>query len=215
VVDDSCYTRDALSLLLTAHHLQIKSFDNALDFLEHCRLSQLGCWQQGDLEYYPKCVVHQPGCLVLDMQMPLMSGLELQQELIKRSILLPIIFLTAHANVSVAAQAFKAGAFDFLEKPFDNNVLLERIHNAIAEDYLAFRKRCQKCKALYRYSVLTQREKEVMCLMAKSFSSKEIAQQLKISHRTIETHRAHLMVKMQAENLTELIMMAINCELVH
>jgi two-component system, LuxR family, response regulator FixJ len=196
LVDDNSYARDSLSLLIERNGLSVKSFDNALSFLNNCN-------------------PYQQGCLILDIQMPIMSGLELQEELKKRFIPIPVIFLSGHADVSLSSKAFKAGAFDFLEKPFYNNVLIKSIHEAIAQDYVAFEKCSLKCEIQNRYLQLTDREKEVMRLVVKSYSSKEIAQRLKISHRTIETHRAHLMKKMQAENLADLIVMAISYELIN
>jgi FixJ family two-component response regulator len=214
LVDDNLGTREFLCVLVKSHNLQVEAFDSALSFLENCQLAQRKCRQehQGNV-YPPECPMRLSGCLVLDIQMPVMTGLELQQELIKHHFDLPIIFLSGHADVSSSTQAFKAGAFDFFEKPFDNDLLFKRIQEAIIFDSSVYEQRCLKCKMQYSYQTLTQREKDVFCLIVKGYSNKEIALLLQISPRTIESHRAHLMEKMKAENLTDLIRMAINYDL--
>jgi FixJ family two-component response regulator len=141
-----------------------------------------------------------------------MDGLELQEELTRRNISVPIIFISGNADIPDSAKAFRAGAVDFLEKPFDSAVLLERIAEAIKKDIEHRRKLIEKCKLQERLNYLTEREKEVLCLIVSSYSNKEAAKALDISKRTIDIHRAHIMEKMQAENIAELIMMAMQCE---
>ncbi|SJM90468.1 Response regulator protein TodT [Crenothrix polyspora] len=193
LVDDEFAVRDSLTLLIESTGQSIRSFDSADAFLAN---------------YNPAL----PGCLLLDVRMPIMDGLELQEELIRRSISVPIIFISGNADIPDSAKAFRAGAVDFLEKPFDSNVLLARIAEAVKKDIEYRRKQIEKRKLQERLNYLTEREKEVLCLIVSSYSNKEAAKALDISKRTIDIHRAHIMEKMQAENIAELIMMAMQCE---
>ncbi len=193
LVDDEFAVRDSLTLLIESTGQSIRSFDCAADFLQ---------------SYNPAL----PGCLLLDVRMPIMDGLELQEELTKRDISIPIIFISGNADIPDSARAFRAGAVDFLEKPFDSEVLLARIAEAIKKDIEHRRKLVEKRKLQERLNYLTEREKEVLCLIVSSYSNKEAAKALDISKRTIDIHRAHIMEKMQAENIAELIMMAMQCE---
>lgn len=193
LVDDEFSIRDSLTLLIESTGQAIRSFESAEAFLN---------------SYAPE----QPGCLLLDVRMPLMTGHELQNELLKRDINIPIIFISGHAAIADSAKAFRAGAVDFLEKPFDNAVLLERINEAIKKD-LAFREEFAKKRRIQeRINHLTAREKEVLGLIVKSHSNKESAKILNISNRTVDVHRASIMEKMQAENIAELITMVMYCE---
>jgi FixJ family two-component response regulator len=193
LVDDEFAVRDSLTLLIESTGQSIRSFDSADAFLAN---------------YNPAL----PGCLLLDVRMPIMDGLELQEELIRRNISVPIIFISGNADIPDSAKAFRAGAVDFLEKPFDSNVLLARIAEAVKKDIEYRRKQIEKRKLQERLNYLTEREKEVLCLIVSSYSNKEAAKALDISKRTIDIHRAHIMEKMQAENIAELIMMAMQCE---
>lgn len=193
LVDDEFAIRDSLTLLIESTGQSIKSFDCATAFLD---------------AYNPTI----PGCLLLDVRMPIMDGLELQEVLIRRDISIPIIFISGNADIPDSAKAFRAGAVDFLEKPFDSKVLLERIAEAIKKDIEHRRKQIEKRKLQQRLNYLTEREKEVLCLIVSSYSNKEAAKALDISKRTIDIHRAHIMEKMQAENITDLIVMAMQCE---
>ena len=193
LVDDEFAIRDSLTLLIESSGQAVRSFESAEAFLNN---------------YNPE----QPGCLLLDVRMPLMSGHELQTELLNREISIPIIFISGHADIPDSAKAFRAGAVDFLEKPFNNEVLLERIHEAIHKD-LAFRAELVKKRRIQeRIDHLTSREKEVLGLIVKSHSNKESARILNISNRTVDVHRASIMEKMQAENIAELITMVMYCE---
>lgn len=196
LVDDEYPIRDSLTLLIESTGQPIKSFDSAEAFLK---------------AYDPE----QSGCLVLDVRMPVMSGLELQEELVARGVTLPIIFISGHAKIPDSAKAFRAGAIDFLEKPFENIVLLERIQESIRKDLENREKLIEKRKLQSRIDCLTPREKEVLLLIVSSHSNKESAKKLSISSRTIDVHRARIMQKMQAENLAELVVMAMHCDVLH
>lgn len=146
----------------------------------------------------------QPGCVVLDIRMPTMSGLELQQAMAARRIDLPIIFITGHADVSIAVLAMKHGAFEFLEKPFKDQALLD----AIAQAVRTSRERCgrtrQQDELRRRYDQLTAREREVAVHVARGLANKLIARELDISEKTVQVHRAHVMEKMRAHSAAEL-----------
>jgi RNA polymerase sigma factor (sigma-70 family) len=189
LVDDEFSVRDSLTLVIEATGQAVRSFASAEAFINN---------------YDSK----QPGCLLLDVRMPGMNGLELQDELVRRGIAIPIIFISGHAGVSDSAKAFRAGAVDFLEKPFDNELLLERIEEAIKKD-IANREQCIEYRELQnRLDKLTVREKEVLSLIVSGHSNKETAKILNISNRTVEVHRAHIMEKMQVESLAELTLTA-------
>lgn len=190
LVDDDDAVRDALGLLLDSVGLRTASFPSAAAFLD---------------QYDPR----RPGCLVLDIRMPAMSGMELQTALAEKSVNIPIIFLSGHGNVSMSAKAFRSGAVDFLEKPFDENILLERIHEAIRLDQSNREAITRKAEAKNRLASLTPREHEVMLLIVTGHANKEIATKLDISTRTIETHRGRIMEKTGAQSLTELIAIAL------
>lgn len=196
VVDDNFAVCDSLTLLIESTGLAVRSFASAKAFLNN---------------YDPGY----PGCLLLDVRMPSMSGLELQEELLKRAIFIPIIFISGHAGIPDSAKAFRAGAVDFLEKPFDNEILLERIEEAIKIDIASREQLNESYKILNRLKHLTAREKEVLMLIVNGYSNKETAIILNISNRTVETHRYHVMEKMRAESLAELIVMATQCERLH
>lgn len=193
LVDDEFAIRDSLTLLIESSGQAVRSFESAENFLD---------------SYDPD----HPGCLLLDVRMPLMSGHELQTELSNRNIRIPIIFISGHADIADSAKAFRAGAIDFLEKPFDNEVLLERINEAIKKD-ISFREEFGKKRRIQdRIDHLTMREKEVLGLIVKSHSNKESARILNISNRTVDVHRASIMEKMQADNIAELITMVMYSE---
>lgn len=190
LVDDDHAVRDALELLLDAAAFKTASFENAHAFLD-------------------AYTHNQAGCLVLDIRMPDMSGMELQDALAEKGITLPIIFLTGHGNVPMSARAFRSGAIDFMEKPFDESALLERIREAIQLD-LSNRDTASKRKsARERLTTLTQREQQVMLLVVAGKVNKEIATELNLSHRTVEIHRGRVMEKTGAGSLTRLIELAV------
>jgi len=190
LVDDDHAVRDALELLLDAASFKTASFENACAFLDTYAHDQAGC-------------------LVLDIRMPDMSGMELQDALVAKGITLPIIFLTGHGNVPMSARAFRSGAIDFMEKPFDESALLERIREAIQLDLSNRETTSRRNTARARLTTLTQREQQVMLLVVAGKVNKEIATELNLSHRTVEIHRGRVMEKTGARSLTRLIELAV------
>jgi two-component system, LuxR family, response regulator FixJ len=193
LVDDEFAVRDSLTLLIESTGQAVRSFESAQGFLNNY-----------DLE--------KPGCLILDVRMPAMSGLELQGELLSREIYIPVIFISGHAGIPDSAKAFRAGAVDFLEKPFNNEILLERIEEAINKDIARREQLIENRKILNRIHHLTVREHEVLSLIASGHSNKETARILDISNRTVEAHRASIMEKMHANSLAELMVMVAHSE---
>jgi len=196
LVDDEFAVRDSLTLMIESTGQTVRSFESAGAFLNN---------------YDSK----HPGCLLLDVRMPSMSGLELQSELLAKEISIPIIFISGHARIPDSAKAFRAGAVDFLEKPFDNEILLERIAEAIKKDIASREQLVEHLKIQNRLDCLTVREQEVLSLIVKGHSNKEMAKMLDISNRTIEAHRARIMEKMQAESLADLMMMVAHSEILN
>jgi two-component system response regulator FixJ len=188
LVDDEFAVRDSLTLLIESTGQAVRGFAAAEDFLNN---------------YDPE----QPGCLLLDVRLPSMNGLDLQSELLSREISIPIIFISGHAGVSDSAKAFRAGAVDFLEKPFDNEILLERIEEAIKKDIANRELYVEHREIQNRLDHLTVREEEVLSLIVKGYSSKAVARMLDISYRTVEAHRASIMEKMHTNSLAELILL--------
>ena len=189
LVDDDEAVRDALELLMETAQFNTESFDSAEAFLDACDPDR-------------------PGCLVLDIRMPGMSGIKLQEELAARGIIIPIIFLSGHGTVPMSAQAFRSGAIDFMEKPFEENILLERIQEAIRFDQSNREALGKQEKAQSRLASLTPREDEIMWLIVAGKANKEIAAELDLSHRTVESHRGRIMEKTGAHSLPELVELA-------
>ena len=189
VVDDDEAVRGGLQRLVEAVGLNVEPYASAQEFLD---------------SYHPE----QHGCLVLDIRMPGMGGLDLQEQLAKKGIRLPVIILTGHADVPLAVRALKGGAIDLIEKPFNSQVLLDRIQQAIQQDAERQRQSAEESQIGQRLARLTPREKEVMQMMVTGKASKVIAIDLGISERTVEFHRANIMKKMQARTLAELIHMS-------
>ncbi|MEJ2239026.1 MAG: response regulator [Gemmatimonadales bacterium] len=188
VVDDDPAVRDSLTLLVRTVGLSGESYSSGAEFLE---------------AYDPT----RPGCLVLDVRMPRMSGLELQQELEKLHSTLPIIFLTAHGDVQMAVTAVKAGAVDFIQKPFREQDLLDKIHQAIEADARVREMLADRQEIIERIESLTPREREVMEMVVDGKANKVIAIDLSLSQRTVEIHRARVMQKMSAESVSQLVQM--------
>lgn len=189
IVDDDAAVRDGLAMLLDTAGFMVETYDGAATFLAGCSASR-------------------SGCLILDVRMPEMTGPELQAELNRRGIDLPIIFLTAHGDIPTTVQAMKQGAVDFLTKPVVGSELLERVRAAL-EKSVQLHQQASATQALReRLEGLTQRELEVMKLVADGLPNKEIARSLGISHRTVEVHRARVMQKTGATNLVELSRLA-------
>lgn len=194
LVDDDFSIRDSLKILIQSKGWSVSCFESAEAFLTN---------------YNPEL----PGCLILDVRMPLMSGLDLQETLAAKGICIPIIFISGNSEIADSAKAFRAGALDFFEKPFENQLLLERIAEAVTKDINYRDTMVEKAKARQCYESLTSREKEVLQLVVSSYSTKEAARVLDISHRTIDAHRARVMEKMQANNLASLVAMVMSCDL--
>lgn len=190
VVDDDPAMRDSLRWLIESTGLQVETFADAQTFLARIR---------------PEL----PGCVVLDVRMPGMSGLDLQAELARRGIGLPTIVVTGHAEVPMAVRAVKAGAIDFIEKPFSDQLLLDRVRQGIEMDRQERDGRARRAEILRRMSLLTQREREVLDLVVGGKANKEIAAALRLSPKTVEVHRAHVMEKMQASSVAELVRLAL------
>ena len=190
IVDDDPDVRESLRALLETYGFAVRDFDSARKILADPKIAE-------------------GACLIADIRMPDMDGLQLQEELTKRQIGLPVIVVTGHGDVSLAVRAMKAGAVDFIEKPFDGELMLESVRRAIA---LSKETRSQAALAEAAQShiaLLTQRERQVLEHLVAGRSNKVIAYELDISPRTVEIHRAHLMEKMQARSLSELIRMAL------
>jgi FixJ family two-component response regulator len=190
VVDDDEAVRRALRFLLhTAGHT-VEVFPSASAFLE---------------SYEPD----RRGCLVLDIRMPQMTGLDLQNELNARGWRIPAIFITGHGTVPIAIAAMKAGAFDFIEKPLRDEALLESVERALGWDQTTREQRLELTALKTRAAILTPREREVLELVATGEPNKIIARRLGISFRTVELHRSHILEKMGARTISELIRIAI------
>lgn len=190
VVDDDQAMRSSLKWLIESVGMEVETFDSAHAFLD---------------TYYPG----RAGCLLLDVRMPGMSGLELQDYLTRREIRIPVIIITGHGDVAMAVKAMKAGAVDFIEKPFDDEQLLNSIRKALAYDEQHRALHARKADIAARLAELTPREHEVMAMVTDGKSNKEIAAALSVSAKTVEVHRARVMDKMRADSLAELVRMAL------
>jgi FixJ family two-component response regulator len=188
VVDDDVSVRESLELLIKAAGRQPETFPSAQEFLSRPRPTL-------------------PCCLVLDVTLPGLSGLELQQRLAERTDM-PIIFITGHGDVPTTVQAMKAGAVEFLTKPFTNDALLDAINGAIERSRIALRQESEMRVLRGSYASLTPREREVMALVVSGLLNKQVGGELGISEITVKAHRGQLMRKMQADSLPGLVTMA-------
>lgn len=186
VVDDDEAMRNSLRWLIESVGLPVECHDSAESFLE---------------SHYPG----RSGCLLLDVRMPGMSGLELQEYLKRNEINIPVIVITGHGDVPMSVRAMKEGAIDFIEKPFNDELLLDAIRNALALDKQQREKQALRAELAARMALLTPREYEVMEMVTAGRSNKEIARELGVSAKTVEAHRAKVMDKMQAGSLAELV----------
>jgi two-component system response regulator FixJ len=191
IVDDDQATRKSLRWLVETLGVPVQTFHCAVSFLD---------------AYDPSM----PGCLVLDMMMPGMSGLELQRELNERGIDIPTIVLTGYADVATAVRTLKGGAVEFLEKPFNDDVLLEQIRLALALDARRRSERGARNVVRDRMARLTPREGEILDHVVEGLSSKEIASRLNVSFKTVEAHRAKVMRKMEAESVAQLVRLVVS-----
>lgn len=186
VVDDDEALREALCQLLEGAGWQVECHADGPAFL---------------LDYRDE----RPGCLLLDIAMPGLSGLDVQQALKQRGLMIPIVFLTGHGDIPMAVAAIQAGAVDFLEKPVEGPALVNRVRRALELDRERRAVQADVCEARLRYARLSAREREVLALVGSGLSSKQIALKLGLSRRTIEVHRTHIMHKMGARSLAELL----------
>jgi two-component system, LuxR family, response regulator FixJ len=190
IVDDDAAVRDALRFLMRSVGHTVETFASAVEFLNAYSDDR-------------------PGCLVLDIRMPGLSGLELQDKLVEQRAIVPIIFITGHGDVPMAVEAMQAGAMDFIQKPFRDQDLLDRINQALDKD-AANRQALRESNGIRdRLASLTPREREVMDLVVHGKANKVIAGDLDLSQRTVEIHRARVMEKMNASSLAHLVRMVI------
>jgi FixJ family two-component response regulator len=189
LIDDDESVRSSLERLVKSVGYKAKSYVSARAFLD---------------EYTPG----QSECLVTDIRMPLMSGLELQDELVARKADLPIVFITGHGNVPASVRAMKAGAVDFITKPFDNQTMIEAINQALSKARDQQELQLEAKEAKQRIGSLSPREHEVMALVVRGLTNKEVAHQLRISMKTVHVHRARVMDKAGVDSLAELVLLA-------
>lgn len=194
LVDDDAAVRDSLQLFLTRRHLKVTCFETAEQFLKA---------RDGYESFH---------CIVTDVRMPGMSGLDLVNYLIDRGWIRPVIVITGHGDVDMAVSAVKAGAVDFIEKPFDESRLLASIRDAVEKGRQRMNDAVEQEKMLARFEALSARQREVMGLAVAGLSSKEIGTKLKISPKTVENHRAWVMLRMGARNVAELVRIAMQLE---
>lgn len=193
IVDDDDAVRSSLRLLLKSAGYAAVAYASAQEFLT---------------EWNPA----QPGCLVLDVRMPGMSGLELQTELNQRGAIIPVIFISGHGDIPMAVEAIQHGAFDFLPKPFGDQDLLDRVARALALDAENRKVLMQHELLRSRYEELTPREREVLALVTQGKANKVMAGDLGVSQRTVEIHRARVMEKMGANSLAQLVRMVLDLQ---
>ena len=189
VVDDDASMRDAISRLLNAVGLTVQTFTSAREFLNR-RLPDV------------------PGCVVLDVRLPGLSGLDLQREMVERGIHIPVVFITGHGDIPMSVQAMKAGAVEFLTKPFRDQDLLDAVRSGIQLDRKEREERAELAELRDCVRQLTQREQEVMSLVVSGLLNKQIALQLGTSEKTIKIHRSQVMRKMRATSLADLVRMS-------
>jgi FixJ family two-component response regulator len=189
IVDDDTSVRRSLQRLIRSAGWKAEPFASAQEFLERCQTDA-------------------PSCLVLDLQLPDLNGLELQKRLAEAGLEIPIVFLTGHGNIPASVQAMKAGAVEFLTKPIDEQDLFRAIHEAIERDRQARQQHAGIRELRARYETLTAREQEVMQQVISGMLNKQIAAELKITEDTVKFHRGHIMRKMHADSLADLVRMA-------
>jgi FixJ family two-component response regulator len=189
VVDDDESVRSALKRLLSSHGTSVETFSSGMDLL-----------QSGPLK--------SPACIVMDVRMPTATGLEVQEELARRGIKTPVIFLTGHATVPTSVRAMKAGAVDFLSKPVDENDLMSAVYGALNRDRGAEAERAKARELQDRYANLSGRERQVLHLVALGKLNKQIAHELNITEKTVKAHRGKVMAKMKASSVAQLVRMA-------
>jgi FixJ family two-component response regulator len=189
VVDDDASIRQALARLFQSVKLQAEVFASAQEFLQSKRPDV-------------------PGCLVLDVRLPGLSGLDFQAELTKADVRIPIVFITGHGDIPMTVRAMKAGAVDFLAKPFRDQDLLDAVATAIQRDQKRREQENTVADLKAHFASLTAREREIMALVASGLMSKQIAAQIELSEITVKVHRSHIMKKMEARSVADLVRMA-------
>jgi FixJ family two-component response regulator len=189
VVDDDVGTRESLKNLIRSVGLRVEAFASAQDFLRSTRPDV-------------------PGCLVLDVRLPGLSGLDLQKRMAEVELEIPIVFITGHGDIPMSVRAMKAGAVEFLTKPFRDQELLDAVQQALERDRNAREQRTEVQALHSRYRLLTPREREVMALVVTGLLNKQIAGELGTSEASVKVHRQHVMGKMQAGSLAALVRMA-------
>jgi len=188
VVDDDEAVRDSVRWLLESADMPVRCLPDATSFLETFQHEH-------------------PSCLILDVRLPDMSGLELQRVLANQGIEIPVIIITGHGDIPMAVEAMKAGACDFLEKPFSDEALLNQVHGALSDDDRSYRNQESIQEIAARFSLLSPREREVMFMVVDGAVSKQIAQRLGITVKTVEVHRSRIMEKTQANGIAHLVRM--------
>jgi len=190
IVDDAAGVRHSLGLLIQSVELKTEPYTSAQEFLEGYDSSK-------------------PGCLVLDIRMPEMSGLELMEKLHENNIQIPVIIVTGHGDTSLAVRAMKAGAIDFIEKPFNDQLLLDSVSKAVDKGMDMFKAQQDCVDFIARVKKLSPREQEVMDLMAEGKGAKEVGVVLGISSKTVDVHRGHILDKMQVKSVPELVRLVV------
>ncbi len=189
-MDDDKFARESLEWLVDSMHIPVMAFENGRHFLD----------------FYTE---KQPGCAIIDVRMPDINGLDLHQCLVEQGAILPVIIMTGHADVSMAVRAMKAGVYDFIEKPYNDTLMLQRIQNALSYDNDKREKQKRIDAVRQNLDKLTPREREVLERVLESMPNKIIASELNISIKTVELHRANMMTKMQTRSVTELARLAL------
>lgn len=187
VIDDEAFVRDAVSMLLETHGLTVRCYESAEQFL---------------------AAEFAPGCIVSDVRMPEISGLDLLRTLQTQGDPRPVLLLTGHGDVELAVQAIKLGAFDFVEKPFNNDRFVASVRNALVASESSLKERLELEDLRTRHESLSERQRDTMQLLIRGLSNKEIGQELGISPRTVEIHRTWVMTKMNARSIADLVRMS-------